>query len=113
MGSTREVWQVRAVKPYPQARSHLFVGQVLDRDAVCVKLLCKTFRFGRVVNGDRGVCVGAVGRRIIPWGRVAMVDELPASFDFRNARLASDHGSNLVLCDGRSTCTVSSTGEGP
>jgi hypothetical protein len=96
----KDIWQIRFVKPYPDAHNHIFVGQVMARDAVCVKLLCKAYHFGRVVNRLRDIREGPLGTRIVPWQRIEVIHELPASFSFRRAWLAANDEGNYVLFDG-------------
>jgi hypothetical protein len=96
----KDIWQIRFVKPYPDAHNHILVGQVVARDAVCVKLLCKAYHFGRVVNRLRDIREGPLGTRIVPWHRIEVVHELPGSFGFRRAWLAANDEGNYVLFDG-------------
>jgi hypothetical protein len=96
----KAIWQIRFVKAYPDAHNHILVGQVVARDAVCVKLLCKAYHFGRVVNRLRDIREGPLSTRIVPWQRIEVVHELPAGFGFRRAWLAADDEGNYVLFDG-------------
>jgi len=100
------VWKVRTVKTYPEARNHLLVGRVLERDAACVSLLCRTFHFGRLVRRVRDITVGPLGRRIIPWGRIEVINELPGGLDFEQAVVRLDKAGSLVLSDGAGTCVL-------
>jgi hypothetical protein len=96
----KAVWQVRFVKAYPDAHNHILVGQVLSRDAVCVKLLCKSYHFGRVVNRLRDIREAPLGTVIVPWQRIEVAHELPAGFAFRRAWLAANEEGSYVLFDG-------------
>jgi hypothetical protein len=96
----KEIWQIRIVKPYLDAHNHILVGEVLARDAVCVRLLCRAYHFGRVVNRLRDIREEPLGTRIVPWQRIEVAHELPAGFGFRRAWLAANEEGNYVLFDG-------------
>lgn len=96
----KQIWQIRCVKAYPDAHNHILVGQVIERDAACVKMLCKGYHFGRVVNRLRDIREEPLGMRIVPWRQIEVVHELPASFGFRRAWLAVNDEGSYVLFDG-------------
>ena len=52
------IWKVRTVKDYPEAHNHLFIGQVLQVTESYVRLDCRTYHFGRVVNSVKDIKVG-------------------------------------------------------
>ena len=107
----REIWKLRAVKPYDQAHTHLLVGQVLARDPMTVKLLCRSFHHGRVVNGPRDISVGAIATRVIPWTRIEIINVLPESFDFKGARVKLDKRGHVVYSDGHAACILVTIGQ--
>jgi len=106
MSDTREIWKVRAVKLYAEARNHLLVGRVLERNDVYIKMHCKSYHFGRVVNGVRDVCIGRAEVRIIPWACIEIINELNESFDYQKASLTSEKGGDIVISDGQSSCVL-------
>ncbi|MFW6132837.1 MAG: hypothetical protein ACOC8F_02995 [Planctomycetota bacterium] len=107
----REIWKLRAVKPYPEAHAHLLVGQVLERDLMGVRMLCRSFHHGRVVSSPRDVNVGELGTRVIPWARVEVVNVLPESFDFQHARVKLDKKGHVIYSDGHAACTLVTVGQ--
>lgn len=106
MNDNRLIWTVRFVKPYPDAHNHLLIGQIVGRDQVCLELICKSFHYGRAVNGPKDISVGTVGKRIVPWNRIEIVNELPASFDYQNAKLKADQKGGILLSDGHFACSI-------
>jgi hypothetical protein len=108
MEGKREIWKVRAVKLYPEAHTHLLVGRVVARDDASIKLMCRSFHYGRVVGGVRDISVGELAMRIIPWSRVEIINELPASFDFQKAKLEADGRGSVVYSDGQSAQLIAS-----
>jgi len=103
------IWKVRTVKPYHEARNHLFVGRVLERDAACVRLLCLTFHYGRLVTRISDIATGPLGTRILPWARIEVINELPAGFCFEQATVRLDKAGSLVLSDGTNGCILVSS----
>ena len=106
MSNNREIWKVRAVKPYPEAHNHLLVGRVIETNESYIKMLCKSYHFGRVVNNAKDMFVGRIEVRIIPWARVEIVNELNESFDFQKAGLTSGPDGDLVISDGHTSCLL-------
>ncbi|MCY2931683.1 MAG: hypothetical protein NTV86_19760 [Planctomycetota bacterium] len=106
------IWKVRAIKPYPEAHNHLLIGRVLSQQGPCLSLLCRTFHFGRNVNSVKDIVPGALGKRLIPWGRIEIVNELAGSFNFEQARLVKDAKGNVSLSDGADSCLIASRRDG-
>ncbi len=99
------IWKVRIVKPYAEAHNHLLIGHVTHRDAASLEMICRTFHYGRPATSAKDVRVGPLGKRIIPWHRVEIINELPSSFDYQGARLhADDNGVHLT--DGHYHCLI-------
>ena len=105
----KKIWKVRTVKNYPQAHNHLFIGQVLQITQSYVRLDCRTYHFGKAINNSKDIRVGMHGVRILPWNRIELINELPASFDFANAKLVSDAEGKIALSDGTTNCILSSS----
>jgi hypothetical protein len=105
----RIVWKIRSVKDYPDAHNHLFVGQVKGITDNYVRILCKTFHYGRRINALKDVREGAYELRIIPWNRIEVVNELAAEFDVEQARLMVDNSGATTLCCGKLVCVISSS----
>jgi len=82
-----KVVKVRWVKSYPTAHNHVAIGDVLRETPQYLVLLCKTFHFGGNIGGHAGILrqgkytggimEGCKAVRIIPWGRVEIINELP------------------------------------
>ena len=106
MPDERLIWKVRFVKSYPEAHSHLLIGKVVARDTVAVELMCKSFHHGKVANTIKDVSVGSIDKRIIPWNRIEVINELPKSFDFQNAELKEDKKGGIFLSDGHYSCPI-------
>ena len=106
MAGNRLIWKIRFVKPYPEAHNHLLIGQVIGRDEVCVELMCRSLHYGRAVNSPKDIAVGAIGKRIVPWSRIEIINELPASFDFQNAKLKADQKGSVFFSDGHFSCPI-------
>lgn len=106
------IWKVRAIKPYPEAHNHLLIGCVLAEHGPCVSLLCRTFHFGRNVNSVKDIIPGALGKRIIPWSRIEIINELVGTFDFERAKLVKGAKGNVSLSDGANSCLIASRRDG-
>jgi len=105
-----QIWKVRAVKSYPQAQNHLLIGKVLEHTATFVRLRSRTFHFGRMVNSRKDIRVGPLAERIIPWGRIEVVNVLPEDFDYARAELQVDQDGDLVLHHGTHDCPIAGLG---
>ena len=110
MTTKREIWKVRAVKPYPDAHNHLLIGQMLEHDASHVRMTCRTFHYGRLVNSVKDIGMGEIATRRIPWDRIEIVNELTSGFDFKTARLRMDAQGKIHLTDGDNSCLIASVG---
>ena len=103
---SRLVWKIRCIKPYPDARNHLLIGLVVGRDQVCLELMCKSFHFGRVVNSPKDIATGALAKRILPWNRIEIINELPTSFDYQSAKLHADQNGSIFFSDSHYPCPI-------
>jgi len=109
MTKNRRVWKVRVVKPYPEAHNHLVVGEVLEETATWLRMKGRTYHFGRVAQRVQDIKVGPHEVRIIPWARIEIVNELPASFDYARAKLSEDGKGNVVLTHDRYGCPIATS----
>lgn len=105
----KRIWKVRTVKNYPEARNHLFIGQVLQLTQSYVRLDCRTYHFGKTINSIKDVRAGMKGIRILPWNSIELINELPSSFDYSKADLVSDEDGKIALSDGKTHCILSSS----
>jgi hypothetical protein len=94
------------VKPYAEAHNHLILGEVLEDTPTWVRIRGRTFHWGRSVEHERQVRVGALAVRIVPWSRVEIVNELPASFEVASAKLASDGKGTIALKHDKFACVI-------
>jgi hypothetical protein len=106
MNEPQPIWKVRAVKAYPEAHNHLLIGRVVARDHACVSLHCRTFHFGRNVNDPREVVVGAIAKRVIPWGRIEIINELSDNFDYQTGKLTTTKDGHIYFGVRRQTCPI-------
>lgn len=85
---------------------------MLTQHGPYVSLFCRSFHFGRNVNGPKDIVPGELGRRIIPWSRIEIINELSEHFNFAQARLAKDAKGNILLSDGENSCVLASRRDG-
>ncbi|NQV33271.1 MAG: hypothetical protein HQ515_11300 [Phycisphaeraceae bacterium] len=87
------IWKVRTIKNYPEAHNHILVGRVLKVTESYIRLHCRTYHYGRMMNKPADVKIGALVIRVVPWSRVEIINELPAEFDYvKSALIATDEG---------------------
>ncbi len=94
-----KIWKIRTIKNYPEAHNHIIVGKVLDITDSYVRLHCKTYHFGTVLNDPKDVQIGSVMERIIPWGRIEIINELPSTFDYVRSSLIADREGEVLFKD--------------
>lgn len=109
MNDSRLIWKIRSIKPYHEAHNHLLIGQIMSRDDVCVELMCRSFHYGRAVNSTKDIAVGEIGKRIVPWGRIEVINELPVSFDFQAAQIKANDKGGIDFTDGHCSCPIVTT----
>lgn len=100
------VWKIRAIKNYSEAHNHILVGKVLEVTDSYVRLHCRTYHFGPVLNGPEDVLVGAVMTRLIPWSRIEIINELPPTFDYVKSTVISDRPGQVLFRDKQYTCPI-------
>ena len=105
----RKVWKIRTVKNYPEAHNHLFIGQVLQVTQSYLRIDCKTYHFGKMINNVKDIRIGIQSIRIMPWTSIEMANELPASFDYSKAELIFNEKGKIALSDGQTDCILSSS----
>ena len=109
MSDERLIWKVRFIKSYPEAHNHLLIGKVVIRDGVAVELLCRSFHYGKTASTAKDVSVGSIDKRIIPWSRIEIINELPKSFDFQKAVLKEDEKGGIFFSDSHYSCPIVSS----
>ncbi len=74
---------LRIVKPYVQARNHIYTGKVLAKDDRFVLVDGCVFHFGRPSAEDPtgGLTISKRARRWVPIERIQYLRELPAGVD--------------------------------
>jgi hypothetical protein len=105
----KKVWKVRTVKNYPEAHNHLFIGRVLELTKSYIRLECRTYHFGKAIDGVKDVRAGTKGVRILPWNRIELINELPSFFDYSKAELVYNKNGKIALSDGKIDCVLSSS----
>ncbi|MCX5646479.1 MAG: hypothetical protein NTZ17_17630 [Phycisphaerae bacterium] len=101
-----KIWKIRAIKNYPEAHNHVLVGKVLEITDSYVRLHCRTYHFGPVLNSPEDVLVGAVTTRVIPWSRIEIINELPANFDYVRSTVISDKPGQVLFRDKQYMCPI-------
>lgn len=105
-GPEPKIWKIRAIKNYPEAHNHVLVGKVLEVTDSYVRLHCRTFHFGPVLNSSEDVLVGAVMVRVIPWSRIEIINELPVNFDYVRSTVISDKPGQVLFKDRQYSCPI-------
>jgi hypothetical protein len=101
-----KIWKIRAIKNYPEAHNHVLAGKVLEITDSYVRLHCRTYHFGPVLNSPEDVLVGAVTTRVIPWSRIEIINELPANFDYVKSTVISDKPGQVLFKDKQYMCPI-------
>jgi hypothetical protein len=104
--SEPRMWKIRTIKNYPEAHNHVLVGKVLEITESYVRLHCRTYHFGPVLNAPEDVLVGAVMVRVIPWSRIEIINELPANFDYVRSTVISDKPGQVLFRDKQYMCPI-------
>ncbi|MBN2139134.1 MAG: hypothetical protein JW720_15105 [Sedimentisphaerales bacterium] len=102
------IWKIRTIKNYPEAHNHILVGKVLETTDSYVRLHCRTYHFCRVINGPEDIQIGSLMVRVVPWSRIEIINELPATFDYARSTLISDKSGEVLFQDERHVCPVGS-----
>jgi hypothetical protein len=103
-----KIWKIRTIKNYPEAHNHLLVGKVLDITESYIRIHCRTYHFGRVINRPEDVQIGDLMNRVVPWSRVEIINELPPAFDYIRNTLIADKEGEVIFQDGRHSSPVGS-----
>ena len=103
-----KIWKIRTIKNYPEAHNHLLVGRVLEITDSYVRLHCRTYHFGGVINKPEDIQIGNIMVRVVPWSRVEIINELPPTFDYVRNSLIADKEGEVLFQDGKYTCPVGS-----
>jgi hypothetical protein len=104
-GASR-IWKIRAIKNYPEAHNHVLVGKVLEITDSYVRLHCRTFHFGPVLESPEDVLIGDVMVRVIPWSRIEIINELPAGFDYVRSTVVGDKPGQVLFKDKQYLCPI-------
>lgn len=94
------IWKIRTIKNYPEAHSHLLVGQVLKMTEAFVRLHCRTYHYGRTLSKPGDVKVGNLMIRIVPWSRIEIINELPSAFNYKDCHLTTLKDGCVFFSDG-------------
>lgn len=110
MNETNEqkVWKIRTIKNYPEAHNHLLVGKVLEITDSYIRLHCRAYHFGRVINRPDDIQIGNLMIRVVPWSRVEIINEMPPNFNYRRNTLIANKEGEVLFSDGRHACHVGS-----
>ena len=105
---TLKIWKVRMVKNYLEAHNHILVGRLLETTDSYVRLDCISLHFGKNINNLKDVKTGPREKRLLPWSRIELINELPDSFDFAGAKLRMTKNSAIALDDKYYACVIAS-----
>lgn len=100
------IWKIRTIKNYPEAHNHILVGKVVEITDSYVRLHCRTYHFGPVLDSPEDVLVGAVMVRVIPWSRIEIINELPPNFDYVRSVVFSDKPGQVLFKDKQYLCPI-------
>lgn len=103
-----KIWKIRTIKNYPEAHNHLLVGKVLEITESYVRIHCRTYHFGRIINRPEDVQIGDLMNRVVPWSRIEIINELPPQFDYIRNTLIADKEGEVIFQNGQHTCPVGS-----
>ncbi|MDD3702830.1 MAG: hypothetical protein PHR12_01230 [Victivallaceae bacterium] len=91
--------RLRCKKSYPDAHTHIIIGQVLEETAKYIAVKGRTFHFNRIIDQMRSqIHSGDNMIRIIPWENVEVIHWISERTDW-NVDIAFDSNGNLVLND--------------
>jgi len=93
------IWKIRTIKNYPEAHNHILVGKVLEITDSYVRLHCRTYHFGAVLNGPEDVLIGTVMVRVVPWSRIEIINELPPNYDYIKSTVIADKAGQVLFKD--------------
>jgi hypothetical protein len=102
------IWKIRTIKNYPEAHNHLLVGRVLGITDSYVRLHCRSYHFGRLITKPEDVQIGGLMVRVVPWSRIEIINELPASFDYVRSMVVADKAGQVLFQDREHTHPVGS-----
>ena len=101
-----EIWKVRTIKNYPEAHNHLLVGKVLEITNSYIRLHCRSYHYGRMVNSPKDIQIGDVMIRVIPWSRIEIINELPPTFNYVRGDIVSDKEGQVLFRDNEHNCPL-------
>jgi hypothetical protein len=103
-----KIWKIRMVKNYPEAHNHLLVGKVVEITDTYIRLHCRTYHFGRMINRPQDVQIGDLMVRVVPWSRVEVINELPHNFDYIRSSVVADKEGQAIFQDNQHSCPIGS-----
>jgi len=106
-----KIWKIRTIKNYHEAHNHIMVGKVLEITDSYIRLHCRTYHFGRVVNGPKDIQIGNITVRVVPWSRIEIINELPQSFNYVRGDIIADKEGQVLFRDEQHTCPLVSRSE--
>ena len=106
--SKNKIWKIRTIKNYPEAHNHILVGKVLDITDSYVRIHCRTYHFGRIINRPEDVQIGNLMNRVVPWSRIEIINELPPDFDYVRNTITADKEGEVIFQDNQHTHPVGS-----
>ena len=101
-----KIWKVRTIKNYPEAHNHILVGKVLEITDSFVRMHCRTYHFGRVINGPKDIQIGNIMVRVVPWSRIEIINELPQSFNYVRGDIIADKEGQVLFQNEQHACPL-------
>ncbi|MCK4821357.1 hypothetical protein KA005_36665 [bacterium] len=106
--SDTKIWKIRTIKNYPEAHNHILVGKILEITDSYVRLHCRTYHCGRVINKPEDIQIGDLMVRVVPWSRSEIIKELPPTFNYIKSTLIAVKEGEVLFQDGQHACPVGS-----
>jgi len=103
-----KIWKIRTIKNYPDAHNHLLLGKVLEITDSYVRIHCRAYHFGSIINRPEDIQIGHLMVRVVPWSRIEIINELPPTFDYTRNTLIANKEGGILFQDGQHTCPVGS-----
>lgn len=104
--------RIRCKKFYPDAHTHILIGQVIEETNRYLAVKSRAFHFKRIIDCMKNqVAAGEVMVRIIPWDNIEVIHVLSLKTDC-TADFEFDSKGNLVLKDKVKTIIAKQRGNG-
>ena len=114
--------KIRWVKSYPSAHNHIAVGEIVESELQYLTVYCKTYHFGQLIEGAKGmikpgvysggILEGSAQVRIIPWSRIEVIHVLDDDLEW-NVPAGFDSTGTCVLLNENKTVIIHARDKSP